>query len=124
MTARAVVGFRDGEYLCSRLFPPYLRHVCVAVPDGDMWVAVDHQSHVTIAQCSASSDDFFADWPLVISCLIGDAKTYDMPILRPQTCVETAKRLLKIRDRLIFTPPQLYSHLMRCRDGRIIRWRA
>lgn len=123
MTARAIVGFRNGRYLGSRLLRPHFRHAAAAVPDGDMWVVVDHQSDTTIAQCSPSADDFFQGWPVVITCLAVERNRSCLPLFRPQTCVEAVKRLLHVDDRLIFTPYQLYRYLMRCRDGRHI-WGA
>ena len=99
----------SGDYLGKRWLKAGFTHCWVVVDD----VVVHPGFHVTETahapgvefECTAS-----------VSFALDEPEQRMLPVLRPQTCVETVKRVLGISNRTIFTPYQLYNYL-RCHHG-------
>jgi hypothetical protein len=101
-----------------RILKPGFRHCYVLLHDGERWTSVDPLSHVTdISVHHHVAPDF--DLPGWLAAR--GNKVVRAPLRRDVTkaapfmlftCVEAVKRILGIHRRNIFTPWQLYRHLV------------
>ncbi|MEI6558953.1 MAG: hypothetical protein WCO00_11150 [Rhodospirillaceae bacterium] len=114
---RAWVVFCDGTELAwLRLLRPGFRHCFVMLHDGERWIAIDPLAallEVTVPPVAADFDlpGWFAGrGHAVVAAPIRRALGRPAP-WAPFTCVETCKRVLGLRDRLVLTPWQLYRRL-------------
>lgn len=121
--ARALVVFSGQTGVCwLRWLKPGYRHCFVAVDDGIEWLTVDPLLHRLEIRASGlpSAFDLAAEYRRMALAVIEV-----VPLAVPMrcapfglfTCVETAKRLLGIRARWVFTPWQLYRWLHAHRTG-------
>ena len=102
-----------------KILKPGFRHCYVLLNDGQRWTSVDPLSHLTeIAihhhvPVSFDLPDWLSRRGLkVVSASIRRDLKKPAPFMA-FTCVEAVKRLLGLHHRLIFTPWQLYRHLVR-----------
>lgn len=121
--ARALVVF-SGQTGVSwlRWLKPGYRHCFVAVDDGIEWLTVDPLLHRLEIRASGlpSAFDLAAEYRRMALEVI-EVVPLAVPMRRAPfglfTCVETAKRLLGIRARWVFTPWQLHRWLHAHRTG-------
>lgn len=93
------------------------RHCFILIHDGEHWISVDPMSNymeVVVHNVPAHFD--LAAWLKarghhMIKTQIKDNLTKPAPMM-PFTCVEACKRILGIHGRFIFTPWQLYKHIV------------
>jgi hypothetical protein len=119
----ALVVFGDATTLrWLRLLRPGFRHCFLAVNDGRHWITYDplcHSTEIAVQPVPAAFD--LAAWyraqgHVVVETRIrrgngGDGRG-TMP-WRPFTCVEAVKRALGLDAPDVWTPWQLYRHLLR-----------
>ncbi|MCA3263000.1 MAG: hypothetical protein ING44_13740 [Telmatospirillum sp.] len=116
---RAIVVFRDAtEIRWLRFLKRGFRHCAVLVEVECGWILCDALSHRTLLKCifDASSREIVerlgAAGLHAIEVRVQMPRARIAPIL-PFTCVEVVKRVLGIHAWGIFTPWQLYRHLIR-----------
>lgn len=104
------------------------RHCAVILQDGAHWIEIEPLSHKMTVQISAVPSGFHLPlWleqqghKVVSATLIEHHTPAPWDIL---TCVGVVKRVLGIRKRRIFTPWQLYRHILRHHTvkGDILSW--
>lgn len=116
---RALVLFedrRDVSYL--RLFRRGFRHCFCVIGTEDRWTILDpiKSALVVLGVHGASEDELTTHYTSTGRIVLAG----DVPVitpghtshLRPLTCVEIVKRMLKIRAAHVFTPAQLYGLLI------------
>ncbi|MFO1129306.1 MAG: hypothetical protein U1E66_12840 [Rhodospirillales bacterium] len=115
----AIVVFDDNTDLkWLRPLHAGFRHCFVAVRHGNHWIICNPFSHYTdLSVVHGSSVGELAEWYRrhglrVVETVAAMPPPRCAP-LRPFTCVEAVKRALGLRAPWIFTPRQLYRHLVR-----------
>ncbi len=94
------------------------RHCYILLSDGQKWFSIDPMAHMT--EVAAHTFNTAFNLPLwiesqgetVIAVEMTAAEKKPAPLML-LTCVEMVKRLLGIQSRWIFTPWQLYAHLLK-----------
>jgi len=116
---RALVAFTGQAGLWwLRLLRPGFRHCFALIECDDGWVICNPASHRTEIRSIGRPafadllDWLFAEGTIVAVCRPADVPRRMAPV-RPYTCVEAVKRLLGLRAPGVFTPWQLYCHLVR-----------
>jgi len=115
---RALVAFSGHAGLpWLRLLRRGFRHCFVAIEVGACWVVIDPLSHYTDVEVYAGIDaeqlvsQLRADGLTVVAARAIRPPPRPAP-WRPHSCVEAVIRVLGIRAPRVFTPWQLYRHLM------------
>lgn len=117
-TRRALVAFSGRAGLpWLRLLRRGFRHCFVAIEAGDRWVVIDPLSHYTDVEVYAGigADQLAArlraDGLTVVDTYAVRPSPRPAP-WRPHSCVEAVIRVLGLRAPRVFTPWQLYRHLL------------
>jgi len=103
-----------------RFFKPGFRHCYVLMNDGSHWITLDPLSSHMDVQVHHVPQDF--DMPRWLKsrglCVMrADLSRVEKPApWMAFTCVEAVKRVLGLHKRLIFTPWQLYRHLIKIKQ--------
>ena len=115
---RALVVFSGAASLpWLRLLRKGFRHCFVALECGDCWVIVDPLSHYTHVEVCGGLDAtrlaalFSGGGRTVVATRTARPPCRPAP-WRPHSCVEAVIRLLGLRAPRVFTPWQLYRHLV------------
>lgn len=93
------------------------RHCFVLLNDKEHWLAMEPLAHCTELTVLPSPPDF--DLPTwirgqghhVVEAVL-DRTSMRMPIVFLYTCVEAVKRVLGLKNFFVWTPYQLYKHLL------------
>lgn len=105
-----------------RALKPGFRHCFLALPvavsDGAWWITIDPMAHRTEIALQPVGPAFdLAGWYRERGLTVVAAPIVEPPPRpapwRPLTCVETVKRILGLRAPGVWTPWQLYRHLLR-----------
>lgn len=120
---RALVVFADDTTLkWLRPLAPGFRHCFVAIAHENCWIVCNPLSHFTdLDVLDALPAAALAAWYrrhgfTVVETEAGVPRPVAAP-LRPFTCVEAVKRALGLHAPWVFTPHQLYRHLVRRGGG-------
>lgn len=123
----ALVVFVDQtECYWLRKLKPGFRHCFVAIQHGSAWVICDSlKTHMELTLLDApgafSLGNFYADrGHHVLLGRMASSRPRTGISLTPLTCVTVAKRLLGVRAPRVWTPWQLFCHLVRAQPR---RWR-
>lgn len=114
----ALVVFADDNTLkCLRPLRRGFRHCFVAVRRDGCWILCNPLSHFTdLDVIGAMSPAALAEWYRGRGFVVVETEVVvPPPVLAPLrlfTCVEVVKRTLGLRAPWVFTPRQLYRHLM------------
>lgn len=115
---RALVAFSGEAGLpWLRLLKRGFRHCFVALECGDRWVVVDPLSHYTHVEvyggigAARLAALLRAGGLTVVETVVGRPPRRAAP-WRPHSCVEVVVRLLGLRAPGVFTPWQLYCHII------------
>ncbi|MFA7431597.1 MAG: hypothetical protein WCZ23_15670 [Rhodospirillaceae bacterium] len=117
----AVVVFSDaGDLPILRLLKRGFRHCFVVLRRGGAWVVVDPLAHRTVidlvpGSLAREAEDVAAFYRRCgLSAVVAPVAEPGRRLapVRFHTCVEAVKRLLGRRAPLVFTPAQLYGHLL------------
>ena len=100
-----------------KIFKPGFRHCFVLLDDGSHWITVDPLSNYTEVLIHKVPHEFnmplwLKDRGYKILKASLDRKRNSAPWM-VFTCVEAVKRVLGLHKRFIFTPWQLYRHLIK-----------
>jgi len=110
-----VVFSGEADIAWLKILKPGFRHCAVLLNDGERWITVDPLSSYTDICVHALPLDFnLPQWMRDSGYIVTQAPVYRGCKPAPWTvlsCVESVKRILGIRKRMIFTPWQLYRHL-------------
>lgn len=115
---RALVAFSGRTSLpWLRILKKGFRHCFVALDFGDRWVVIDALSHRTAV---TMYEGLTADQMVAAFCADGlavaETRTERPPTRpvpwRPHSCVQTVVCILGLRAPAVFTPWQLYRHLV------------
>lgn len=98
---------------------PGFRHCFAVLHDGRQWITIDPLLTRLDVQAPHLPAEFdLVDWfarqgllavPAPLAAIPASARR---PVLRPLTCVEIVKHVLGLRAKWVFTPWQLYRHLV------------
>ncbi|MEK0081724.1 hypothetical protein [Benzoatithermus flavus] len=115
---RAIVVFEDrADKSALRLLRPGFRHCFCLVGAGRTWTICDPlKTRIEIVPLFGPSEDELVRHYVGTgrSVLVGRIAATTAPSwnLRPMSCVETVKRVLRLHAPWVFTPAQLYRALL------------
>ncbi len=122
-----VVFSGQSDLAWLRILRPGFRHCYIVLNDGDHWVTFDPLSNYTDINVHHLPPSFnLPQWMsergnTVVKAYLQRSKK-QAPWM-PYTCVEAVKRVIGLHARSIFTPWQLYKHLLKInRDKGELKW--
>lgn len=120
--AAVVVFVGDTELKCLRWLRAGFRHCFVVVRSGGHWVACDPLCHRTLLVVlppvpRADLMRLYRRRGYHVLATTTMIPPRVVAPVRPFTCVEAVKRILGLRAPWVFTPWQLYCHLLRHRQA-------
>lgn len=116
--SRALVLFGGEPQLAwLKALKPGFRHCAAVLQCGAVWVIYNPMSNATEVATTPACDAaalaarFAAEGYRVVAAPVAPPRPAPLP-WRPFTCVEAVKRAIGLRAPTVFTPWQLYRHLM------------
>lgn len=118
-SARILIVFEDRSAKgLMRLLRPGFRHCFCLVEHDEDWILVDPlKSSVRVEilrhiQLQLLIDHYRSTGRTLLLGEASAAPTSSTPLVRPMSCVELVKRLVRIRAAAVWTPYQLYARLL------------